>query len=319
MLTLKQLRHAVALARHGSFNQAAKAENLSQPAFSRSIRALEKQLGVQLFDRQGPSVVPTFFGTAVLQRAANTLGESEEMLREIELLKGLGKGDLRVAMGVYAAEMSASRAVGELINSHPNLNCRLKLTSWKDLAAQVVSRTVDLGIGEISTLKNAEELAVEPVGRHRVIFFGRPNHPLDGRHRLSTDDLSGYPTVAPRLPPRAIGLFPGKTRPDNDTGDLLPSIEVDDLASARMVVANSDAFGVATPVQIEPWLRSGEFRVLPFDAPWMELDYGFIYLRNRLLTPAAEAYMRLVTRIEEEVQSRNQALMQQLADGRRLE
>ena len=82
-----------------------------------------------------------------------------------------------------------------------------------------------------------------------------------------------------------------------------------------MVVANSDAFGVATPLQIEPWLRSGEFRVLPFDAPWMELDYGFIYLRNRMLTPAAEAYMRLVTRIEEEVQSRNQALMQQLADG----
>jgi DNA-binding transcriptional LysR family regulator len=315
MFTLKQLRHAMALERHGSFHGAAKAENLSQPALSRSIRALEEQLGVRLFDRQGASVVPTLFGTAVLQRAATALGETGELVREVQLLKGLEAGDLQIAMGVYAAEMSASRAVGELIDRHPGLNCRLKLTSWKDLGALITSRTVDLGIGEISTLEDARELAVEPVGRHRVILFCRRKHPLAGRNRLSTDDLSHYPTVTPRLPPRATGLFPGKTRPDRDTGDLLPSIEVDDLASARMVVANSDAFGFATPLQIEPWLRSGEFRVMPFDAPWLELNYGFIYLRDRMLSPAAEAYMQLVRRIEQEVRGRNQALMQELADG----
>ena len=148
-----------------------------------------------------------------------------------------------------------------------------------------------------------------------MILFCRRNHPLVGRRRLSTDDLAGYPTVTPRLPPRAVGLFPGRTRPDRESGDLLPSVEVDDLASARIVVANSNAFGVATPLQIEPWLRRGEFSVLPFDAPWLELNYGFIYLRNRMLSPAAEAYMQLVGRIEEEVRGHNRALMQDLADG----
>lgn len=312
MITLKQLRHAIAVAQYGNFHRAAEAENISQPALSRSVRALEEQLGAQLFDRQGAAVEPTLYGAALLQRAGRALVETEELQREIELLKGLETGELRVAMGVYAAEMSAGRAAGELVANHPGINCRLKLTSWKDLAPLVTSRSVDLAIGEISTLGDTPELATESIGRHRVILFCRRDHPLADRDQVSTGDLADYPTVMPRLPPRAVGLFPGRSRLDRATGDLLPSVEVDDLASARLVVSSSHAFAFATPVQIEPWLRSGEFKVLGFDAPWLQLDYGFIYLRNRMLSPAAEAYMALVRRIEGEVSERNRALMKRL-------
>ena len=71
MSTLKQLSHALTLtlARHGNFHRAAKAENLSQPALSRSIRSLEEGLGAQLFDRQTEVVTPTLYGEALLQRA----------------------------------------------------------------------------------------------------------------------------------------------------------------------------------------------------------------------------------------------------------
>lgn len=312
MISLKQLRHALALAHHRNFHRAAEAENISQPALSRSIRALEEHLGVPLFDRQGTSVEATLYGMALLQRAGKALVETEEIQREIQLLKGLETGELKVAMGVYAAEMSAGRAAGELIAHHPGLECRLRLRSWKDLAPLVTSRAVDLAIGEISTLEAIPELATESVGRHRVILFCRRDHPLASRERVSMEDLAGYPTVTPRLPPRAVGVFPGRMRLDRTTGDLLPSIEVDDLASARMVISSSQAFGFATPVQVEPWLRSGEFRVLAFDAPWLELNYGFIYLRNRMLSPAAEIYMGLVRRIEEELRERNQALIVEL-------
>ena len=312
MITLKQLRHAIAVAQHRNFHRAAAAENISQPALSRSIRALEQYLGVRLFDRLGSTVEPTLYATCLLQRAGGALAQTEELQREIQLLRGLETGELKVAMGIYAAEMSAARAVGELVERHPGLDCQLRLTSWTNLATLVSSRAVDLAIGEISTLGDEPALATESVGRHRVILFCRKGHPLAGRDRLSADDLAPYPTAVPRLPPRAAGVFPGLTRLDRGTGDVLPSIEVDDLASARLVVANSRAFGVATPVQIEPWLRSGEFVVLAFDAAWLQLDYGFVYLRDRMLSPAAEAYMDIVRRIETEVSERNRALMTEL-------
>jgi len=315
MITLKQLRHAMALERHGHFHRAAEAEHISQPALSRSIRALETQLGVTLFDRQGGRVVPTLFGAALLKHAAATLGETDELLREIQLLKGLEAGVLQVAMGVYPAEMSAARAIGELVDRHPGIDCRVRLISWKDVAAFVTARAVDLGIGEISTLENVPELEVEPIGRPRGVLFCRRGHPLANRRQLSNDDLAGIPTAVPRLPPRGIGLFPGKTRIDPETGDLLPTVEVDNLTSARLVVASSDALGMATPVQIEDSLRNGEFRVLDYHRPWMELYYGFIYLRQRMLSPAVKAYMDIVRRIDGEMCEANEALMAEVHAG----
>jgi len=315
MLTLKQLRHAMALERHGHFHRAAQAEHISQPALSRSIRALEAQLGVTLFDRQGGGVEPTLFGAALLRHAVQALGETDELLREIDLLRGLEAGQLQVAMGVYAAEMSAARSIGELVERHPGVTCRIRLTSWQELPGLVTARSVDLGVGEISTLGDLQELEVEALGRPRLVMFCRPGHPLAGRRDLSKEDLDGFPIVTPRLPPRGIGLVPGKTRVDPDTGDLLPTIEVDNLTSARLVLAGNDAFGMATPIQIEGALRRGEFRVLDFHRPWMELDYGFIYLRNRMLSPAAKAYMDIVRRIDAEMREANEALMAEVHAG----
>ncbi len=68
-MTLVQLRHLVALAQTGSFSKAAQAQFLTQPALSRSIRALEDDLGMALFDRVGRRIELTPFGRETLARA----------------------------------------------------------------------------------------------------------------------------------------------------------------------------------------------------------------------------------------------------------
>ena len=120
MIKLQQLAHALALWRYGNFHRAAQAQHLSQPAFSRSIRSLEEGLGVPFFDRQTTVVTPTLYGETLLKRAEIILAETDELEREIELLQGLEAGSLAVATGAYAAEISASRALGELMRQHPD-------------------------------------------------------------------------------------------------------------------------------------------------------------------------------------------------------
>jgi DNA-binding transcriptional LysR family regulator len=273
---------------------------------------LENELDVRLFDRQGAGVTPTIYGEALLRRAETMFGETEELLQEISLLKGLGAGKLEVAAGVYPAELSAAPAIGALHEQHPNLYCQLQLTSWRKIAALVAARQVDLGVAEISTLSNTNELQVDPVGNHEFVFFTRHGHPLDGNKAVTKADLDDYAVVTVRLPPRVATVFPGRTRTDKQSGELIPTIEVDDLTGARHIIATSNAFGMATPLQIEPWLQSGELKPLPFHAPWMRFDYGFIYLRHRMLSPAAALYMELVKRIEKDVARRNRSLMRQI-------
>jgi len=123
----------------------------------------------------------------------------------------------------------------------------------------------------------------------------------------------------PRVAPRAASVFPGKGRIDAKTGDFIPSIEVGNMAEARTVVLASDAISATTLLQIEPWLCGGELAILPYQKPWMRLDYGFITLRRRMLSPATEIYMQRVREIEQQQVQRNRVLMSQWvpeADGR---
>ncbi len=164
----------------------------------------------------------------------------------------------------------------------------------------------------MSTRQQRKSNALFVVIRYLLVLYCRRGHPLLGRASLSKADLDAFPVVSIRIPPRAARIFPGKGDLDPDTGDLVPHIEVDELVTARTLVLASDAFGVAAPVQIEPWLRAGEIGVLPYRPPWLKLDYGFVYLRNRSLAPAAMRFMSLVREIEAELSVRNCSLMQQI-------
>ena len=72
-LDLHQLRQALALLEHGSFVRAAAALHISQPALSRSIQALERNFGNELFLRSASGVVPTDVGRLYLERARDLL------------------------------------------------------------------------------------------------------------------------------------------------------------------------------------------------------------------------------------------------------
>lgn len=312
MIKLQQLAHALALSRTGNFHRAAESQHLSQPALSRSIRSLEDALGVPLFDRLGSVVRPTLYGEALLRRAGVILDQTQELEREIALLQGLDAGYFAVALGAYPADLSAGRAVGELIQRHPNLRCKVELCNWRRVVDLVRGRFVDLGVAEISTLDTTLDLQVEALGAHALVFYCRRGHPLLAAATVSQADLDAFPLVSIRIPPRGANLVPGKGELDEGTGDLIPHLEVDELTTARTLIMGSDAFGFAAPVQIEPWLRGGDLAVLPYRPPWLKLGYGFISLRNRLPTPAAVRFMALVRGIEADLSIRNRRLLDEL-------
>ena len=195
-LKLRQLSHARAVWRHGSFRRAAAEQHLSQPALSRSIQNLEESLSVLLFDRQTTEVTANAFGEALLRRAETIVTEAAELEREMKLLKGLDVGGLSVEMDVYAAEMSGNRALAELSKAHPVVQLRAQLRHWRDLDQLVRGRQVDIGFGEIAHLTDAPGLRVEPVARHEVVFFCRGRHPLLAQETVSVEDLDGSSRMA---------------------------------------------------------------------------------------------------------------------------
>jgi len=87
---------------------------------------------------------------------------------------------------------------------------------------------------------------------------------------------------------------------DPDSGDYLPPIKVDSIRIAKEVVMRSDALGVAPLSMIAAEVKSRQLVALPLQLPWMKTGYGFVYLRDRMLAPAAEAFMAEVRSVEAE-------------------
>jgi DNA-binding transcriptional LysR family regulator len=315
MIKTKQLLHALVLERHRSFRKAAQAVCLSHPAFSRSISNLEQFLGMKLFDRLPSGVEPTVHGRVLLKKAIEIIDSIEELEREIRLLDGLESGEMSVSMGAFSAEISGLRAVGRLVEKYPALRVKVEKRDIKDLSRAILERTVDIGLTETSTVEDDDRLDMETIGNHKVLFFCRPEHPLAGRARLGVADLQPYPMATTILPERVTPFFPGKLLPSDIEDWYLPDIEVEDMSSARDIVAESDACGAACPAMFEEDLRKGRFVALPIWEEWMRVHYGFIARRGRTLSPAAMEFKREVLKVEADVAVRNEELVVKVLNG----
>ena len=311
MLKNKQIIHAIALCKHGSIRKAATAVHLSQPAFSRSIAALEAELGVPLFVRMSSGVEPTEYGELLCRRGKILLHELLDLRHEIELTRTGGAGKLKVAMGPYPSEISGHRAIGRMLRKAPDIECKAIVTDWRRVSQLIFNSEVNLGLAELSSTDQDERLQQKPIGSHNLYFLCRPDHPLAKQRRVTEKNLQLFPTITIRFPQRMKTNFPGMTIVDEETGDRLPSVEVEDLSSARQSVAESDGFIPSSLYQARYELKSGELSVLNFKAPWMVLNYGTIYLKGRTLTGVENNFIEQVFKIEEEVRQATRVLEQE--------
>ena len=142
-----------------------------------------------------------------------------------------------------------------------------------------------------------------------MVFYARKDHPLAGITALTRGDLDQFPLVSIRVPKMLAGAVPGQSQVDPESGYLIPSIEIDDLSSARSIVASSNGLGVAIPTQIEKQLESGEFAILNYQQTPLKPTLGFVLLKNRTVSSAAEVYMQHVVKIEDEVSARVSSLL----------
>src|ERR1700722_7573095 len=143
MHSVRQFELVKALATHRHFGRAAAALGVSQPALTRSLKHLKDIFGVPLFDRQG--VTPTVFGELMLNHGEPVIKGFADLLREIDLAKGLEIGEFSVSAGPYPADISGQRAIGMLSAQHPRLFVELKLFNWTKIVNQVLSGRIDLG------------------------------------------------------------------------------------------------------------------------------------------------------------------------------
>ena len=195
-MNFHQLQYAVAIARHGlSVTQAASALGTSQPAISRALKALERELGFDLFVREGRAfsrITPQ--GTRVLEYATRALAEIDSLKAVAADLNQDNRGTLSIATTHTQARYVLPPVVQAFRERYPEVELHLHQGTSEQIAEMVATDRVQLAIATGSD-GLFPGLVLLPVYRwHRQVIVPR-HHPLAATKKLTLRELADYPLV----------------------------------------------------------------------------------------------------------------------------
>jgi LysR family transcriptional regulator, regulator of abg operon len=177
-MKLNQLRDAVAVAERGSLRAAARHLGAAQPALSRSIHELERELGVPLFERRARGMVLTPMGEVLVRRAAAVLGEVRRAREEIDQLHGGVGGSVVAALSSVAHMALLPHALRAFRTRYPQVHLRIHEGVYPSAEAGLKDGTIDVYIGPTPGRSRAPELSEEKLFDNRRTILGRKGHPL---------------------------------------------------------------------------------------------------------------------------------------------
>jgi DNA-binding transcriptional LysR family regulator len=199
-MTLVQLRHFVSLAGTGSFAKSAAEMFLTQPALSRSIRALEAELGQPLFDRIGRRSELAPFGRQALARARELLLQADDLRSSGRLANDDQHGVLRIGMGSGPGAMLMTPLLLQTALERPRFRVEIARGRTDLLVQELRDRTLDALVVDARSLRPAPDLSTRALFDMRGTFMARRAHPLARRRRaLAFTDLQPFPIASTPL------------------------------------------------------------------------------------------------------------------------
>lgn len=301
-IDLRYMQQIEALAEHGNFARAAKDLKISQPALSRSIRILEEQLGVKLFDRNVRQVTPTIYGKRVLALGRPILLSAEHLERELELLKGVEIGELVIGTGPLPAEIFLGKVLGQICASHPKLKIQVLIERPQPLLHMLQVGEIDIMVADTRSIANQDSVEIVNLPKLEACYVCRPEHPLLEKKEIVLRDIFSFPIATPWLPkPVLAGLA---KLADLTTSDLQKFskglIECQYFKVLIEAIKAYDAIGLGLEPIYREAVKKGDIVYLPICTPQITSQFGMISLKGYNLPPTVEAFQQYVIKAAHE-------------------
>lgn len=192
--TLRQLAAYAAVARAASFTAAAKEMHVSQSSLSRAVADLERQLGVQLLERDTRNVQLTAAGVEALRVAEQIVTAHRAGMKELRRFLLGESGTVAVATLPSVAAVLLPQVISDFRERRPQVAVRLLDGLERSVLDRVLSGDADFAI---TTVGNPpEQLEHRPLVRDRFVAVLPEGHPLTDRPEIAWDDLARQPFLA---------------------------------------------------------------------------------------------------------------------------
>lgn len=288
-LRFKQLVLIVAIGELHSLRKVAEHMHMSQPAATKMLQEIEETLGVTLFDRLPKGLVPTTFGTSLVQYAQLMMSDLDN-LRE-KLVAQMHGAIGEIAVGTTRAPTPAliTNAIVELKRRFPLLTISIHVDTSDELLHMLEQGKLDIMLGRIADPSEHPSLNFEELDRETLSMVVGSHHPLAKARHLTLADLADSPWILQPVRSSMRNLMESMFR---QSGIAVPRnlVETASVLTTTTLLRSTDMIAVLPDSIAQDYAAIGWLSILPVAIELRLEPYGIITRKERFPAPAVAIF-----------------------------
>ena len=285
-MNLHHLRIFYTVAQRRSITAAAGDLLISQPAVSLQLKALEKELGVSLFERGGPKLRLTQAGEVLYRSAVSILHAKDEAERAITELRDGTKGRLILGAGTTGGMYVLPQIVQAYKRQWPETEIVFHIGTTDQLLEKLLQNVLDMGMagGPIEDRR----FVVEPVCTDELVLIAAPSHPIASLGKVTLKELGGVPFVFPEAGSRTRQLVERKLR---EAGvPLKIAMQLPGTEGVKKAVEAGLGIGMVSRYAVETECQTGVLRAVPVTGFRLSRTMNLVYRSQKYFSPVGERF-----------------------------
>lgn len=289
-----QLNIFLEVARHSSFSRAAQKCFRTQPAISSSIKSLEDELGVKLFDRGGGKVSLTAPGKAFVNFAEELLDIKRRAMNAVAEMDRVPRGEIVVAANEGTCLHVLPEVFAQFKKQYPDVSVSIARSERMKIIEQVIENIVDFGV--VSAPVEDPRLKAHTVHRDELVLITQSDHPLHrGKRPATLEEIAAYPLLLPKI---------GRTRDAIEEAfyqqNLKPNIsmELESSEVLKRFVAANVGIGFIARSNVSTEVKTKTLAAISLDGVLIRRDLSLIFRKDKALSRAAQAFIDIAVKIK---------------------
>ena len=295
-MEIDQIETFVAVARGGGFTKAASLLHLSQPAVSRRLELLERELGAPLFERIRSGAILTEAGRTFLPHAEALLASMRDGLDSVRALHQVDRGMITLALVGTLASTSLTGCLQRFRDAHLRVELRLRTALSQEVS--VLVRRGDATLGLRYGGDPHPDMVTVSVYNELMMVVCSPRHRLAGRRSVAASALGTERWVA--FPPRNDAFYepyPWSLQNRLAAWGLHPAeiVPIDSLTAQKRMVEAGFGLALLPESSVDEELRTGTLREMRVSGARVTIPVVLIHRRRAYLSGATRALMAELT------------------------
>jgi LysR family nitrogen assimilation transcriptional regulator len=292
-MNLRQLQYFVEVSELESVTKAAVRLHVAQPALTRHMRTLERDLGVRLFARNGRGITLTNAGVVFRDRVRNVLRELDRAQMEVKALSRSPGGRIDFGMPFSISQALTRILVQRVQLELPGVSLRV-IDGWTGFIIEWLLRgRLDLGVIYDYTLKS-DMLRIEPLAAEEHFLVCAPGSPFARRKWISLAEVAELPLA---LPSREHGLRVAIEQIMQTIGRV-PRIhtELESIVGLKQFAQEGAVYTILPRGEMQEELAAGRIKIVSIVDPPIQRTLFIAWSNERPFTPQMKAVLNIAKR-----------------------